>query len=129
MGWSYESRMAYGVTVNAWNSPGLKDLLGQYTDVLAYDAQMSLQGQGTIFVYLKSSYKTLWKDSGSYSFRSPNTNGDEFNPPEHPIIHRIDNETFAPKKTVNEILALQAVKKFCKSIERPVWIRHSYVSY
>lgn len=129
MGWSYKSRIAYGITVNAWNTPGLKELLGQYRALLGHDSKMSLQGEGTIFVYLKSSYKILWEDSGSYSFRSPNTVGDEFSPPTHRIIHKIDTEMRRPKRTTEEILALSHIKKFCNVTERPVWMRHSYVSY
>lgn len=129
MGWSYESRMAFGITVNAWALPGLKELLDQYESILDYDAKMSLQGAGTLFIYLASSYKELWHDSGSYAYSSPNTEGDEFNPPRHPIIHRIDLEMPRPTKTFDEIIALRKVRKFCNVTERSVWIRHSYVSY
>jgi hypothetical protein len=121
--------MAYGITVNAWSHPGLRDLLGQYRSVLSYDATMSLQGTGTLFVYLTSSYKELWSDHGTYAHSSPNTEGDDFNPPRYPIIHRVDLETLRPKKTMDEIIALRKVREFCNITERGVWIRHSYVSY
>ena len=129
MGWSYESRIAYGITINTWKHHGVKELLGHYKSVLGYDAKMSLEGDGTLFVYLKSSYKILWEDNGSYSFRSPDTTGDSFNPPDHPIIHKVDAEIVRPKRTPDEIIALNKIRKFCDVNERGVWMRHSYISY
>lgn len=127
MGWSYEERLAYGITVNAWNNPGLKRLLLKLADIVTYDKEMSLDGPGTVFIYLNSTYKTVKKDSGSYAFSSPDPSGDEFNPPRHPIIHRIeDNPTNLSEL---ELSALREIGNFCNTTINPVSIRHSFISY
>lgn len=127
MGWEYEDRKAFGITVDAWDTPGLKDLLESYDAVLDYDAEMSLEGQGTLFVYVKSSYITLDEDSGSYTYSKPDVEGSIFDPPRHPIIHRVvkvNDYTL----TDDELIALINVKEYCDISSDPVWIRHSYIS-
>lgn len=129
MGWSYEYRIAYGIVINSWNNPGLKRLLLKLSDLVSYDKEMSPNGSGTVFIYLNSTYKTLIEKSGSYSFSSPDITGDEFNPPKHPIIHEIDLELEKPDESPEELLALEKISQFCSADVKPVWIRHSYISY
>jgi len=124
MGWTYEYRIAYGITVNAWDNPGLKELLDNLKHVINYDDKMSLGGTGTLFIY-----QTIKIDHGSYSLELPNIEGDIFSPPKHPIIHRIDEDLSRPRHSIDEILAMREIKMFCKTRGKGAWIRHSYILY
>ncbi len=129
MGWTYEYRIAYGITVNAWDNPGLEDLLKLHSDILSYDSSMSLKGQGTLFIYLKSSYKILNIDRDFFSRRCPATDGTDFIPPKRPIIHKIDTHMVQPTQSNEELASLKEIKKFCKTRSKPVWIKHSHILY
>lgn len=129
MGWDYEDRVAFGVNVCAWKYSGLKHLLKEYNTWLDCDKDMAFGGKGNLFIYIKSSYQTLDEDEGVYAFSSPDTTGDEFNPPKHPIVHEqlIDKEPYV--MTDEEKLALNKVREFCDINSDPVWVRHTLISY
>jgi hypothetical protein len=129
MGWDYKHVIGYGIIVKSWGNSELKSLLETNSDILKYNKDMSLGGPGTLFVYIKSTYEVIDQDNGSYAFRSPDSSGDEFNPPTHPQIHKIDETLPIPKLTKPEQNALNDVKVLCKHKGPEVWIRCAKVYY
>jgi hypothetical protein len=126
MGWDYEHRIAYGVTIKSWGNVGLKEFIKDNNDFIQYDKEMSLKGPGTLFIYFISTYKVLARDHGSYSFKFPDISGDEFNPPKHPIIHKKDSNMAVPDLTDLEQDILNQLKNLFELLDIS-WVIHSNI--
>lgn len=126
MGWSYENRVAYGVQVTAWGNDEIRPLLKKYKGILSYDKDMSL-GEGTIFVYVNSTYLLLDEDSGSYSGGRLDTLGDDFTPPRHRCYHRVDYNRQVPNLTPEESNALTEVQSLSEN--KCCWVEDARVYY
>lgn len=116
MDWYYVDRRAYGITVNSQSSPGLKDLLKELCDILAYDSEMSLSGKGTSFIYVKSTYNVISYDS------SLNTNYVSLS---YPKRHEKEPNREAPKLSDEEKDALDQVRQLCNCQDSGEWIREA----
>lgn len=127
MGWDYYNHMAYGVKVTSWGNTEIKSLLAKYKDILEYDRNMSDGGMGTIFVYVKSTYKILDEDHGSYAGGRLDTEGDDFNPPRHECFFHVDYDRGAPTLTVQERAALDEVQTL--SGNKCCWVHDASISF
>ena len=126
MGWSYENRVAYGVQVTAWGNDEIRPLLNKYKGVLSYDKNMS-PGEGTIFVYVNSTYLSLHEDHGSYSGGRLDTTGDDFNPPRHRCYQKVDYDREVPTLTTEEKEALTEVQSLSEN--KCCWVEDARVFY
>lgn len=129
MGWDYRDHRAYGIEIDVWNHPNVKQLLEKHQDVLRYRREMAFESEGFLFVYVESTYEIINLADGSYRSGKLDTDGTDFEPPAHPIFHYEETDRPKPELTVDEISAMEEVKKFCNSTADCVWIRHARVTY
>lgn len=127
MGWDYDACRAYGIVVKSWDNKELQKVLEE-NDLLDYSGEMA-QKSGHIFVYIKSTYETIFSDHGSYRSSMPDINGDNFRSPTHPIYHNEVHDCDTPDITKEEISALKKVMKCCGYYIKPYWIEHADVDY
>ena len=129
MGWDYVSQTAFGIHVKSWKVPKLKELLKKYQDIISYSREMSLYGHGTLFVYLKYTYKEYHLDHGSYCGGRLDTTGTEFDPPQHPLIHKKNESKEKISLTSEETVAFGDIFKNCVCIDSLTWIDRNFISY
>ncbi len=128
MGWLYELRMAYGISINIWENPAIREIVQENNKLLAMDNTMSLDRKGFTFVYLRSSYKSINRDCGRYTVKLPNINGGDYETPKHMIIHEIDDLLPRPYRTCEERQLLYTIKRMTK-YPKFIWIKHSYIKH
>ena len=125
MGWSYYNRVAYGVQVTAWDNPEIQVMLKKHADVISYDRDMSSGEDGTIFVYVKSTYQLVNEDHGSYEACRLDTKGDDFTPPLHRCFQKINHIREIPILTSEEQTAL--VETQTLSNNKCCWVQDARV--
>jgi len=131
MGWNYLNRIAYGIHVNGWQSPALKSLLKKYEDNVAFNREMAIGGHEIVFVYIKSTYKVLAEDHGSYTNGRPDIEGTAFSPAKHLCLHEEDREEEDPILSEKEIMILEEIKRQCicrDDDDTAVWIHHATIT-
>ena len=128
MGWSWEHIIAYGLYVKPKeiDAQMIKKFLERYSDIINY---LEVEPE-VIFVYVNSTYEIINQDSGSYSFSSPDSNGDPFNEPKHPIFQEKLLDKPKPKLTNQELVVLDKLKEIynCSDLEY-IWINDARTYY
>lgn len=119
MEWSYVHRLAYGITVNVTQHQELKRVLDEHRDFIGYDFDMSLQGPNTVFIYIKSSYREVFRDTSDYTVRQPSKFW-------HPCGHISDSRLPAPAMSSEEKGLLYTLRRKYMTAP-PEWIRHAYI--
>lgn len=120
MVWRYLECKAYGVAVKETGSTA--ELLQKYADVISFDKEMSLEGYGTVFVYVKSSYKEIHNDSLTDEF--PDIYGDDETMPQYPTFLVREN---GPEYEIGDAESLALSVFDAVSKEQPYWIHYAHV--
>jgi len=129
MGWNYTEKIGYGIHVKSWGNVGMEALLDKHRRVVGYSKNMSLMEEGTIFVYVNSTYTEDY-DSGAYAFSSPDISGTAFKPPKHPCFHKQDTYLKVPELTEDEHNVLVQIEEVSgRDQNERMWVSHAYIDY
>ncbi len=127
MGWDYSHYTAYGLHVRSLGNFELRSLLEHNTKLVGYIDVFS--GTGMIFIYFISTFKTICDDHGSYAFGGPDTSGDAFNPPDHPIFTKTLSDKYAPELTEEEIAMVDKIENISDYNNKWTWMEQGLVDY
>ena len=126
MAWYYIYYTGYGFVVYSRDNPKLKKIIHDNEEVIGYESNFTRVGE--IFIYFKSHFNEGY-DRGCYWDKLPDTTGDEFHSPEHPIYtKRLQKD--APHLNKNELDIVDKIKKLCGLDEvKYEWIESAYMDF
>jgi len=123
MGWGYDNRIAYGICLNIWDNIKVRKLIFEKMDILDYSDEMSIYGEGTVFLYIKSTLKIRNSIYGIYKINNPKNFTTIYS--SYPIIHQIITDKKIPCLTKEELKTIETISELSNLKLNPIWIEYA----
>jgi hypothetical protein len=132
MGWNYTVTRMYGYVIDFSFRASFEQQAATGKDVVVdilskhnLDYTMLLD-KTTIMIHFV--LQVTDSDYGSYTSRRPDTRGDEFNPPRHPMYEKT-LDIPAPMLLNEYLEAEKEIKSRCSVLQGPIWIEIARVDW